>query len=274
MGGVQSVQQFAFRNELYSVEVVSGRDIYIGFAPRSCFNKYGIALFQTCGWYIHVDSGALFSHQRDGRGNLVYNKRPYADPILNGSIVTAKYEEYSESILFEVNGISMGVAFDRISWKDMIYAAVDLQDRCGCQVRIVDTVSRSDFLCREKKRQVEASKLTDVQRNVKNVHDMVRGEINSVRLAQAKSTLLEAEGQYLVKLLRGRGGLERKTIDVDVDASMHTYTYHVFIFFTPVLTLSGYDASGQNLDVFSAGTSPSELGSGRIQRRPIDPSRR
>jgi hypothetical protein len=100
---------------------VKGQNIMIGLAPREGFQKNRLNSM-SCGWFIHVLSGRLFSQdhanfQAYGKGRI---------PV--GSIVTAIHDTHQHTIEFQVNGTSLGIAFRNIPHVNL-YAAVDIWGR-------------------------------------------------------------------------------------------------------------------------------------------------
>jgi SPRY domain len=109
----------------YSVKIDASTsiDVMIGFAPsilfdistvdhRSAFNH------RSCGWYLHLFSGSLYSQNRDH--GKAYNSR-----FNVGDTLTCIYNRSSSEISFEKNGVSLGVAFTNVKGKD-IAPAVEL----------------------------------------------------------------------------------------------------------------------------------------------------
>ena len=123
--GVQSTQPCS----KYSVQVVQGQNSFIGFATRHGFRK-DTSNFKTCGWFIHVASGNLFS--QDG---IV--SKAYGTAILVGSVVTVIHDTIQRHIEFQVNGKSLGVAFTNIT-NGKLFAAADIFDVYRAKLRIVD----------------------------------------------------------------------------------------------------------------------------------------
>jgi hypothetical protein len=75
-GGVESVQPCS----RYSVQIVKGKRVKIGFAPRRGFRKNDFNHF-TCGWFLDMDGGVLWS--QDGTLGRAYAN----DSIPVGSVL-------------------------------------------------------------------------------------------------------------------------------------------------------------------------------------------
>ncbi len=122
--GAQSAQPCS----RYSVHVVNGQNIMIGFAPRLGFQK-NKSNFEICGWFIRVASGSLWA--QDGTRGKAYGT---AIPV--GSVVTAFHDTIQHTIEFEVNGESLGIAYTNISHAKL-FAAVDIY--YNSEIRIIDS---------------------------------------------------------------------------------------------------------------------------------------
>jgi hypothetical protein len=109
----------------YSVQIVNGHDIFIGFAPRHCFLKNWFN-FNRCGYYVHVGSGLAWSHEKNGWGGGKAYGTPHSIP--QGSVVTAIHDTSKHTIKFEVNGKSLGVALTNVQEADL-FATVDFHDK-------------------------------------------------------------------------------------------------------------------------------------------------
>ena len=83
----------------------------IGFAPRNGFKK-NKDNFDSCGWFIYVPSGTLYA--QDGTRHKAYGA---AIPV--GSIVTAIHDMSQDTIEFQVNGKSLGIAFNNIPHENL-----------------------------------------------------------------------------------------------------------------------------------------------------------
>jgi hypothetical protein len=116
----------------YSVKVVMGKKILIGFAPR---DGYKFDRLSTRGWFISVADGDLIAH---GRYLLVKKKKPkYGTPIPNGSVVTVIHDRRQRHIEFQVDGKSLGIAFTNVT-QDELYAAIDVYGYSMAEIHIVD----------------------------------------------------------------------------------------------------------------------------------------
>lgn len=124
--GVQSAQPIS----RYSVQVVKGRYIMIGFAPRIAFQK-NRKNFDTCGYFVWVNNGRLYA-QGDIMG------QGYGTAIPEESIVTAIHDSNERNIKFQVNGKNLGIAFDNVPY-DELYAAADIWE--GAEIRIIENES-------------------------------------------------------------------------------------------------------------------------------------
>jgi SPRY domain len=103
----------------YSVEIdaSSFMIIYIGFAPSKLFDV-STSNFISCGWYLYLYSGSLYSQNGD------YEKA-YCSGCKVGDTITCIYDSYTRQITFEKNGVSLGVAFTNVNGED-IAPAVEL----------------------------------------------------------------------------------------------------------------------------------------------------
>jgi SPRY domain len=92
--------------------------IAIGFA--SC-NRFALSTynFESCGWYLHLYSGSLYSQNGD-------NYKPYTIPCgcKVGDTITCIYNSSSREISFEKNGVSLGVAFTNVKGEDIAPAVL------------------------------------------------------------------------------------------------------------------------------------------------------
>ncbi len=113
----------------YSVQVVKGQYIMIGFAPRLGFQKNNIN-FGKCGWFLYVASGTIWA-QDDIRAV------DYGTPIPAGSVVTAIHDSNRHQIEFEVDGESLGIAFTNVP-HDELFAAADLWGAEDAEIRIIN----------------------------------------------------------------------------------------------------------------------------------------
>jgi hypothetical protein len=114
IGSVQSAPPCS----IYSVRVLS-RYILIGFAPRHGFQK-NRANYRSCGWFLEFGmDGRLYS--QDG----THGKSYATNCIRLGSVVTAIHDMSQDTIEFQVDGKSLGIAFTNIP-HEKLYAAADL----------------------------------------------------------------------------------------------------------------------------------------------------
>jgi hypothetical protein len=123
--GVQSAKPCS----RYSVQIVKGQRIFIGFAPRLGFRGKG-SNFKTCGWFLHVSQGSLYA--QDGT-----RAKAYGTAIPVGSVVTAIHDASQHQIEFHVDGKSLGIAFNNVPY-DELFAAADLYDLDGAELRFVE----------------------------------------------------------------------------------------------------------------------------------------
>ncbi len=140
--GAQSAQPCS----RYSVKVVVGKNILIGFAPRRGFRK-DMSSSSTQGWFIDLSTGGLIAqgHRlvQTEDSNTINRKRfafwslktplrlqrpkyRYGLPIFQGSIVTALHDRRQHTIAFQVDGQSLGIAFTNISESEPLYAAAEV----------------------------------------------------------------------------------------------------------------------------------------------------
>jgi hypothetical protein len=127
-GGVQSAQPCS----KYSVQIVKGDRLMIGFAPRYGFQR-NLLNFVTCGWFLSVNDGTLWS--QDGTW-----QEPYGTAIPEGSIVTVIHHMQQHTIEFLVNGKSLGIAFNNIPHENL-YAAADFLffSDANNEIRIIES---------------------------------------------------------------------------------------------------------------------------------------
>ena len=125
-GGVQSAQTCS----QYSVQIVKGDGIMIGFAPRLGFRKNN-SNFLTCGWFLYVDVGCLWSQ------DLAVSKAYAKNRIPVGTIVTAIHDMHRQTIEFHINGKSLGIAFNNIPYENL-YAAVENYAEGAGEIRILN----------------------------------------------------------------------------------------------------------------------------------------
>jgi SPRY domain len=100
-----------------TVNVSIKMTITIGFAPSQLFDvsKHNC---HSCGWYLHLLSGTLYSQNGD------YGK-PYSSGCKVGDTITCIYDRHSRQISFVKNGVSLGVAFPNVNGED-IAPAIEL----------------------------------------------------------------------------------------------------------------------------------------------------
>jgi hypothetical protein len=125
--GIQSAQPCT----RFSVKIIHGHEIVVGFAPRLGFQK-NFYNMDACGWFIHIADGSLWSQDTPD----AKNGRAYGTPIPVGSIVTAIYDLQQHTIEFHVNGQSLGIAFRNVSDEEL-YAAADLWGK-QTAIRLMD----------------------------------------------------------------------------------------------------------------------------------------
>jgi SPRY domain len=97
----------------YSVKIDASYDmyIYIGFAPSKLFDVSAIN-FRSCGWYLFLYNGRLYSQNGDYR-------KAYSSKCEVGDTITCIYNSSSSEISFEKNGASLGVAFTNVNGEDI-----------------------------------------------------------------------------------------------------------------------------------------------------------
>jgi hypothetical protein len=130
INGVQSAQPCS----KYSVQVVKGQYIMIGFAPRLGFknNDYN---FINCGWFLDVSEGTLWAQDGTGSKSYVSTRVNNSKPISDGSVVTAIHDYTRNQIEFQVDGISFGIAFTNVP-RDEVFAAADFYGIEDAEIRI------------------------------------------------------------------------------------------------------------------------------------------
>jgi SPRY domain len=106
----------------YSVKIdASGHmNIMIGFASSKLFDISGVN-YRSCGWYLHLYYGCLYSQDRDYR-NANYSGCKVGDTI------TCIHNSSSGEIFYEKNGVSQGMAFTNVKGED-IAPAVEFHNK-------------------------------------------------------------------------------------------------------------------------------------------------
>jgi SPRY domain len=94
--------------------------IRIGFAPSKLFDVWTVICCNSCGWYLSLDSGCLYSQDGD-------IDKAYSSECKVGDTITCIQNSSSSEISFEKNGVSLGVAFTNVKGED-IAPAVELSD--------------------------------------------------------------------------------------------------------------------------------------------------
>lgn len=115
----------------FSVRLDAGEEhphVSIGFAPSSGFNGDS-AMDIKCGWYIFARTGTLYSPRGDWG-------KTYATVMSLGSVVTCILDRDTNSISFQVDGQSFGVAYTAIPQTEM-YATLSF-DEAKIQVSLVN----------------------------------------------------------------------------------------------------------------------------------------
>lgn len=100
--------------------------VMIGMAPKT-FALNG-QNYSSCGWYLYVGDGTLYSQQAD-------SDRGYAYPVQNGAIIDVHYNPVDKQIGFSFDGTPNGVAFNITTNVD-IFPAVEFSD-VGASVELV-----------------------------------------------------------------------------------------------------------------------------------------
>jgi hypothetical protein len=134
---VSKINAYGFANSVqsakpcskYSVQLVEGKDVMIGFAQRHGFQK-NTSNFFKCGWFFDFADGALWS--QNGTAH-----KAYGNHIPVGSMVTAIHDKTHHTIEFQVNGTSLGIAYSNIPY-DKLFAAADFYGPPDGEIRIVD----------------------------------------------------------------------------------------------------------------------------------------
>jgi len=93
--------------------------IAIGLAPKSSFKLNAQNIAQTCGWYLLLESGLLYSHQDNKRKATTFS-------VQNGSIVEVLYDKKGKRISFVVDGNLMCNDFSDIITNEELYPALDI----------------------------------------------------------------------------------------------------------------------------------------------------
>jgi SPRY domain len=103
----------------YTVTVNTSGNMYvnIGFAPSKLFDA-AKENSSSCGWYLSLCSGKLFSQNGD-----FY--KAYSSGCRVGDTITCVCNASTSEISFEKNGVSLGVAFTNVNGED-IAPAVEL----------------------------------------------------------------------------------------------------------------------------------------------------
>jgi SPRY domain len=100
-----------------TVNASNNIDIMVGFAPSKLFDV-SKSNHSSCGWYLSLYSGYLFSQNGD-------NGKAYSSRCQAVDTVTCVYNASTSEISFEKNGVSLGVAFTNVNGED-IAPAVEL----------------------------------------------------------------------------------------------------------------------------------------------------
>jgi len=95
-------------------------NIMIGFAPRENHKKDG-SNHLTCGWYLSVSTGGLYSQNGD-------NNKNYSPPIQNGTVIESNYSSVTHEISFKIDNTTCAVAFVNAGTSGKLYAAIDIYD--------------------------------------------------------------------------------------------------------------------------------------------------
>jgi hypothetical protein len=134
----------------YSVQILKGKYIMIGFAPRHGFEKNGDS-YRTCGWFLSVYNGRLFSQ------GGVFNK-PYGDAIPERTVVTAIHDRNQNTIEFHIDGRSLGIAFSNIT-PGKLYAAASIGH--DSELRIMDKSNQARRKNSRNNEQLQMNLITD-----------------------------------------------------------------------------------------------------------------
>jgi SPRY domain len=99
------------------IDAAQQMNIFVGFAPSK---RFDVAKdnYTSCGWYLHLFSGLLYSQDGD-------RYKPYTTECKVGETIMCIYNNASGKISFEKNGVSLGVAFTDVKGED-IAPAVEL----------------------------------------------------------------------------------------------------------------------------------------------------
>lgn len=104
----------------------------VGLAPRQ-HHRLNAKNFDRCGWYLDLESGALFSQAGDDR-------RPFLGvPVMTGSVVELRWERAKRSISIAVDGVAHGLAFRDIRVEDdqVLHGAVEMNE-IGTAVQLLE----------------------------------------------------------------------------------------------------------------------------------------
>jgi SPRY domain len=93
--------------------------ITMGFAPSKFFDV-SKQNHKSCGWYIFLRDGTLWSQNGD-------RSRAYSSKCIAGDTITCIYNASTSEISFEKNGVSLGVAYTNVKGED-IAPAVELRN--------------------------------------------------------------------------------------------------------------------------------------------------
>jgi SPRY domain len=97
----------------YSVKIDTSKrnSITIGFAPSKLFDV-SKTNFSSCGWYLSLHSGTLWSQNGD-------HGKAYSSGCKIGDTITCVYNASTSEISFERNGVSLGVAYTNVNGEDI-----------------------------------------------------------------------------------------------------------------------------------------------------------
>ena len=100
----------------------------VGMAPKNV--ELNGQNFNTCGWYLHVFNGLLYSQAGDASRN-------YTSSIRENSVILVKHNKERRTISFSIDGQDKGIAFQNIPADMDLYPYVEICHQSGA-LMIVD----------------------------------------------------------------------------------------------------------------------------------------
>jgi hypothetical protein len=98
-------------------------EMMIGFATKEGYDINGDNA-ESCGWYFDACYGELSSENNDTRCSTSYHH----SSLKVGNVLTAIWDQEKKEISFELDGVSLGVAFTSVD-REKLYPAVDILDK-------------------------------------------------------------------------------------------------------------------------------------------------